>query len=228
MVHMVLRPVTRAAAWTTMEVGTICSGVFSGVVLVQGVMLLQLYYWNPYVWVRTPAIPFGIWTGSTLLHFGQMATRDVFITSGRITATAIGLGVKWAVPRLSKKRMLFEILWLGVGTCVSYLLTGGWAERQELHRATRNLELMLLRIQDLKVRIRRQLQAGMEPSVGVEQLEACRHEVRVYIRSTRGYFPEVVEAAEAIYLELTETMGLIKMAREADTRCRESGGGEVG
>ncbi|KAG0372322.1 hypothetical protein BGX24_000420, partial [Mortierella sp. AD032] len=166
---MILRPVARAAqrgvAWTTMGVGAMCSGVFSGVILVQGVMLLQLYYWNPYVWIRTPAIPFGIWTASTLLHFGQMATRDVFTTSGRITAaTATGLGGTWAVPRLSKKRILFEILWLGMGVCVSYLLTGGWAERQELRRATTNLELMLLRIQDLKARTRQQLQAGMEPS----------------------------------------------------------------
>ncbi|KAF9909636.1 hypothetical protein EC991_008294 [Linnemannia zychae] len=109
-------------------------------------------------------------------------------------------------------------MWLGMSACVSYLLTGGWAERHELHRATANLNLMLVRIQEIRVRTRLQLQAGMEPSIGLEQLESCRLEVRLYIQRTQGYFPEVVETAEAIYLELTEVMGLIKMTREADTR----------
>ncbi|KAF9137013.1 hypothetical protein BGX30_010624 [Mortierella sp. GBA39] len=195
-----------------------CGRASSGVVLMQGMMLLQLY-WNPYIWIRTPVIPFGIWTISTLVHFGQLVSRVVFSTRGRISAIAVGSG-GLSIPQVSKKRLLLEILWLGLETCIGYLLTGGWAERQQLHQTIANLELMLVRVQDLKERTRRQLEVGYEPSAGIEVLEGCRREVRVYIRGTLGYFPEVVEVAEAIYLELTEAMGLIKMTWEADGRRR--------
>ncbi|KAF9341768.1 hypothetical protein BGZ91_002712 [Linnemannia elongata] len=201
-----------------MRVGRMCSRAFSGVVLVQGMMLLQLY-WNPYTWIRTPVIPFGIWTTSTLVHFGQLVSRVVFSTRGCISAIAAGSG-GLSISQVSKKRLLFEIVWLGLGTCISYLLAGGWAERQQLHQTTANLELMLIRVQDLKERTRRQLEVGYEPSIGIEALDWCRREVRVYIRGTLEYFPEVVEVGEAIYLELTEAMGLIKMALEADGRRR--------
>lgn len=201
-----------------------CCRAFSGVVLVQGMMLLQLY-WNPYIWIRAPLIPFGIWTTSTLVHFGQLVSRVVFSTRGRISAFAAG-GGGLPIPQVSKKRLFFEILWLGLGTCISYLLTGSWSQRQQLHQTTAYLERMFLRVQDLKERTRRQLEVGDEPSVGIEALEWCRREMRLYIQSTLGYFPEVVEVAEAIYLELTEVMGLIKMAWEADGRRRMVGDGD--
>lgn len=206
------------AVWMAMKVGGMCSRAFSSVVLVQSVMLLQLY-WKPYIWIRTPVIPCGIWTASTLIHFGQLMSRVVVSTRGHVSSIAVG-GGGLTIPQVSKKRLLFEILWLGLGTCISYLLTGSWAERQQLHQTTANLELMLLRVQDLKERTRRQLEVGYEPSVGIEALEWCRREMRVYIQGTLGYFPEVVEVAEEIYLELTEAMGLIKMAWEADGRRR--------